>query len=74
VGSAESLSADDLVYRNIERARFEAVVWAGQRSNYDVMLQEILTKTPGNVAGLEARSADVQEHAQSARADGRERR
>jgi hypothetical protein len=35
--------------RTIERRAVEAVIWAMPVVNYDLMLQEMLTKTPGKV-------------------------
>jgi hypothetical protein len=44
-----SYSADDLAKRAIERRAVEAVIWGMSAVNYDLMLQEMLTKTPGKV-------------------------
>jgi hypothetical protein len=41
------LSAEDLDNRLIERRAFEAVIWGMPAVNYDLMLQEMLTKTAG---------------------------
>jgi hypothetical protein len=46
---AQTLSTDDLVHRTIERRAVEAVIWGMPVVNYDLMLQEMLTKTPGKV-------------------------
>jgi len=46
---AENLSADDLAHRQIERRAVEAVFWGMSAVNTDLMLQEMLTKTPGKV-------------------------
>ncbi|HET9688753.1 MAG TPA: DUF1254 domain-containing protein [Pseudolabrys sp.] len=43
------LSADDLNRRNVERRAVEAVIWGMPAVNYDLMLQEMLTKTSGKV-------------------------
>src|SRR5262245_6910102 len=42
-------SADDLNRRLIERRAVEAVIWGMPAVNYDLMRQEMLTKTPGKV-------------------------
>src|SRR6201990_1248413 len=47
--SAQSSSADELNRRMIERRAVEAVIWGMPAVNYDLMLQEMLTKTPGKV-------------------------
>jgi hypothetical protein len=47
--SAQNLSADDLSRRTIERRAVEAVIWGMPAVNYDLMLQEMLTKTAGKV-------------------------
>ena len=46
---AQNYSADDLARRTIERRAVEAVIWGMPAVNYDLMLQEMLTKTPGKV-------------------------
>ena len=46
---AQSLSAEDMNRRNVERRAFEAVVWGMPVVNYDLMLQEMLSKTNGKV-------------------------
>jgi hypothetical protein len=46
---AQNLSTEDLNRRTIERRAVEAVIWAMPVVNYDLMLQEMLTKTPGKV-------------------------
>lgn len=46
---AQSLSADDLARRSIERRAIEAVNWGMPAVNYDLMLQEMLNKTEGRV-------------------------
>jgi hypothetical protein len=46
---AQNFSADDLKRRTIERRAVEAVIWGMPAVNYDLMLQEMLTKTPGKV-------------------------
>jgi hypothetical protein len=45
----QSLSADDLARRSIERRAVEAAIWGMSAVNTDLMLQEMLTKTPGKV-------------------------
>lgn len=45
--SAQTFSADDLARRNVERRAVEAVIWGMPAVNYDLMLQEMLRKTPG---------------------------
>src|SRR5262247_2171676 len=42
-------SADDLNRRLIERRAVEAVIWGMPAVNYDLMRQEMLTKTNGKV-------------------------
>jgi hypothetical protein len=42
---AQNFSADDLARRAIERRAVEAVIWGMPAVNYDLMLQEMLTKT-----------------------------
>src|SRR6476661_9329271 len=44
---AQNFSADDLARRTIERRAVEADVWGMPAVNYDLMLQEMLTKTAG---------------------------
>ncbi|MGH7682405.1 MAG: DUF1254 domain-containing protein, partial [Candidatus Eiseniibacteriota bacterium] len=46
---AQDLSAKDLNHRVIEQRAFEAVIWGMPAVNYDLMLQEMLTKTAGKV-------------------------
>jgi hypothetical protein len=46
---AQTSSAEDLNRRNIERRAVEAVIWGMPAVNTDLMLQEMLTKTPGKV-------------------------
>jgi hypothetical protein len=46
---AQDHSPDALARRNIERRAFEAVVWGMPAVNYDLMLQEMLSKTSGKV-------------------------
>src|SRR6478735_2161297 len=46
---AHNFSADDLARRTIERRAVEAVIWGMPAVNYDLMLQEMLTKTAGRV-------------------------
>jgi hypothetical protein len=47
--SAQDSSPDELSKRTIERRAVEAVIWGMPAVNYDLMLQEMLTKTPGKV-------------------------
>src|SRR5580693_7554489 len=49
---AENFSAEELARRAMERRAVEAVVWGMPAVNYDLMLQEMLTKTPGKVNQL----------------------
>jgi hypothetical protein len=51
-GASREPSPDDLVRRTIERRAFEAVVWGMPAVNYDLMLQEMLTKTNGKVGQM----------------------
>ncbi len=46
---AQDFSAEDLARRTIERRAVEAVIWGIPAVNYDLMLQEMLTKTAGRV-------------------------
>ena len=46
---AQTPSADELARRTIERRAVEAVIWGMPIVNYDLMLQEMLTKTAGKV-------------------------
>jgi hypothetical protein len=46
---AQNPTADDLNRRMIERRAVDAVVWGMPAVNYDLMLQEMLTKTNGKV-------------------------
>jgi hypothetical protein len=46
---AQDLSAKDVDRRMIEQRAFEAVIWGMPAVNYDLMLQEMLTKTNGKV-------------------------
>ncbi len=46
---AQNLSVEDLARRTIERRAVEAVIWGMPAVNYDLMLQEMLTKTAGRV-------------------------
>jgi hypothetical protein len=46
---AQTFSADDLARRAIERRAVEAVIWGMPAVNTDLMRQEMLTKTGGNV-------------------------
>ncbi|WP_457583536.1 DUF1254 domain-containing protein [Ensifer canadensis] len=47
--AAAALSPDELARRTIERRAVEAVIWGMPAVNYDLMLQEMLTKTKGKV-------------------------
>jgi hypothetical protein len=47
--NAQTSSSDDPARRAIERRAAEAVIWGMPAVNYDLMLQEMLTKTPGKV-------------------------
>src|ERR1700709_1130472 len=46
---AQTLTPDQLADRTIERRAIEAVNWGMAAVNYDLMLQEMLTKTAGKV-------------------------
>ena len=50
-GASETrtLTPDDLVRRSVERRAVEAAIWGMPVVNYDLMLQEMLTKTEGKV-------------------------
>ena len=47
--NAQNLSAEDLARRAIERRAVEAVIWGMAAVNYDLMLQEMLSKTSAKV-------------------------
>jgi hypothetical protein len=46
---AQTPAADQLTQRSIERRAVESVIWAMPVVNYDLMLQEMLSKTDGKV-------------------------
>ena len=46
---AQNLTAEGLARRTIERRAVEAVIWGMPVVNYDLMLQEMLSKTNGKV-------------------------
>ena len=46
---AQNVSPDELARRATERRAVDAVIWGMPAVNYDLMLQEMLTKTPGKV-------------------------
>jgi len=46
---AQTPTAEELQSRNIHRRAIEAVIWGMPAVNTDLMLQEMLTKTPGKV-------------------------
>jgi hypothetical protein len=46
---AQNLSAEELTRRSVERRAVEAAIWGMPIVNYDLMLQEMLTKTDGKV-------------------------
>jgi hypothetical protein len=47
--AAAAFSPDELAKRTIGRRAVEAVIWGIPAVNYDLMLQEMLTKTSGKV-------------------------
>jgi hypothetical protein len=47
--NAEVFGKDELDKRTVQRRAVEAVIWGMPAVNYDLMLQEMLTKTPGKV-------------------------
>ena len=47
--SAQIMSPSELANRVLHRRTVEAVIWGMPAVNYDLMLQEMLTKTPGKV-------------------------
>ena len=47
--SAQTMSPSELANRVLHRRTVEAVIWGMPAVNYDLMLQEMLTKTPGKV-------------------------
>ena len=46
---AQTPTPEQLAQRTIERRAVEAVIWGMPAVNYDLMLQEMLTKTAGKV-------------------------
>ena len=46
---AQNFSAQDLARRTIERRAVEAVIWGMPAVNYELMLQQMLTKTAGKI-------------------------
>src|SRR4029077_16053582 len=46
---AQNFSAEELNRRTVERRAVEAVIWGMPAVNYDLMLQEMLSKTNGKV-------------------------
>ena len=48
-GAQSALSPEELHRRTVERRAVEAVIWGMPAVNYDLMLQEMLTKTAGKV-------------------------
>ena len=46
---AQNLSAEELTRRSVERRAVEAAIWGMPIVNYDLMLQEMLTKADGKV-------------------------
>ena len=46
---AQNKSPSDLDQRTLERATVEAVIWAMPAVNCDLMLQEMLAKTPASM-------------------------
>jgi len=49
MGDPDEMHAADLAHRASERRAAEAVIWGMPAVNYDLMLQEMLTKTAGKV-------------------------
>jgi hypothetical protein len=49
---AQDFSPEELTRRAIERRAVEAVIWGMPAVNYDLMLQEMLTKTEGKVGDV----------------------
>ncbi|UGY15792.1 DUF1254 domain-containing protein [Bradyrhizobium septentrionale] len=47
--AAQAQTPDDIAARNVHRRAVEAVIWAMPAVNYDLMLQEMLSKTAGKV-------------------------
>jgi hypothetical protein len=47
--AAQAQTSDDIAARNVHRRAVEAVIWAMPAVNYDLMLQEMLSKTAGKV-------------------------
>jgi hypothetical protein len=47
--SAQDVAPESLLKRTVERRAVEAVIWGMPAVNYDLMLQEMLTKTQGKV-------------------------
>jgi hypothetical protein len=49
IAQAQTPTADELARRTIERRAVEAVIWGMPAVNYDLMRQQMLTKTAGKV-------------------------
>jgi hypothetical protein len=49
LSTSPTASPDDIAQRAIERRAFEAAIWGMPAVNYDLMLQEMLSKTNGKV-------------------------
>lgn len=47
--TAAAFTSEELASRTVERRAVEAVIWGIPAVNYDLMLQEMLTKTKGKV-------------------------
>ena len=62
---AQGLAPEELQRRAIERRAVEAVIWGMPAVNYDLMLQEMLTKTDGKVNQVTYWSRPVDWHNQT---------
>ena len=49
---AQESSTENLELRNVERRAVEAIIWAMPAVNYELMLQQMLTNTKGQIVPL----------------------
>ena len=57
--SAQAQSTNDLLSRALERRAVEAAIWGMPAVNYDLMRQEMLSKTPGKVGQVKLVGFDL---------------
>jgi hypothetical protein len=63
--AAHAFSSRELAERTVERRAVEAVIWGIPAVNYDLMLQEMLTKTKGKVNQIVYWSRPIDWHNQT---------